>query len=195
MVGWRERIENLLNGGENGIDVNPRALNGNDNPVLGAGENFIGKVGGSSDKISPIITVDSAAYAAGDCVGGKLTLTGAMRVSGGTGILQNITVIDASNIKPALEIILFNSNPSAATLTDNAAIVFSTDVSKIITRISVATADYTTVGNVAIADVRNIGEIVKASGSADLFAALVATGAPDFVTTTDLQVKFGFMRD
>lgn len=148
----------------------------------------------SSKLISPPITVDTAAYTIGDCIGGKLTLTDAVRVSGGSGVLQTITIVDSSNIKPALEIIIFNSNPNAATLTDGSAIAFSTDVSKVIQRIPVYTSDYTTVGGVAIATITP-GMIVQAVGSANLYAALNAVAAHDFVAATDLQVKFGLLQD
>lgn len=144
--------------------------------------------------ISPTITVDTAAYSIGDSIGGKLTLTSAVASSGGTGILQNITVVDASNIKPALEILIFNADPTAATLTDQAAIALSTDVSKVIDRITINTSDYVTVAGIAIAKV-NIGDVIQAVGSANLYAAINAVAAHDFVAATDLQVKFGFMRD
>lgn len=148
----------------------------------------------SSKLISPTITVDTAAYTIGDCIGGKLTLTDAVRVSGGSGVLQTITIVDSSNIKPALEIIIFSANPTAATLTDGSAIAFSTDVSKVIQRIPVYTSDYTTVGSVAIATITP-GMIVQAVGSANLYAALNAVAAHDFVAATDLQVKFGLLQD
>jgi hypothetical protein len=142
--------------------------------------------------VSPTITVATTPYAAGDCVGGKLTLTDAVRVSEGTGVLQSISVIDSSNIKPALEIVIFNADPSAATLTDNAEIAFSTDVSKISHRISIYSNNYTTVGGVAIASV-NPGMVVQAVGSANLYACIMAVAAHEFVAVSDLQVKFGFI--
>ena len=65
-------------------------------------------------------------------VGKKITLTDAMRVTGGSGVLQSITVIDVSATKPALELLIFNADPTAATLTDQAAVALSTDISKVI---------------------------------------------------------------
>ncbi len=140
---------------------------------LAGGENHIGEVGGSSKIVSPTITVDTDAYEAGDCVGGKITLTDAMRVSGGSGVLQSLTVIDASNTKPYLEVLIFNDDPTAATLTDQAAIALSTDVSKVIHRIPIYTSDYTTVAGVAMADI-NISKVVEAVGSKNLYACIVS---------------------
>jgi len=153
------------------------------------------KIGGNTVVITPTITVDTAAYAAGDSIGGKITLTDAMRVSGGTGVLSGITLIDRANQKPALEIFLFDSNPAAATITDQAAFVFSTDDLKVIAKIVVAAADWTTINSKATAELANLNRVVKASGSANLYAAIVAGGAPDFVASTDLQLRFKFFQD
>jgi len=178
------------------VDDDGRLVIGSDNvPVTPvAGELHLGEVGGSSKIVSPSITVDTDAYTPGDCVGGKITLTDAMRVSGGSGVLQSLTVIDASNTKPYLEVLIFNDDPTAATLTDQAAIALSTDVSKVIHRIPIYTSDYTTVAGVAMADI-NISKVVEAVGSKNLYLAIAATGAHDFVAATDLKMSFGFLQD
>jgi hypothetical protein len=159
-----------------------------------ASELHLGEIGGSSKIVTPTITVSTDAYEAGDCVGGKITLTDAMRVSGGSGVLQSITVIDVSATKPALELLIFNADPTAATLTDQAAVALSTDISKVIHRIPIYTSDYTTVASVSIADI-TVNKVVEAVGSDNLYAVIVATGAHDFVAATDLKMSFGFLQD
>lgn len=159
-----------------------------------SGEDHIGEVGGNSDVIVPTITVSTDAYTIGDSIGGKIILENALRVDEGTGILQSITVIDAANIKPEIDIILFNSNPTAATLADADPIVFSTDINKISRRIRVASTDYATIGNVAIASV-NPSMIVKSISGKNLYVAICAVAAHDFNDASDLQIKFGIMRD
>lgn len=147
--------------------------------------------------INPTVTVDTAAYTAQDNIGGKLTLSNAMRVDGGTGILQSILVTDNSDQKPALEIVIFNSDPTASTITDNTPIsIASGDMGKVIRRVTVTQSDYVNVGGKYIADINPGSRLLQSvSGSKDLYAALVATGTPDFVNTTDLNIKFGIMRD
>jgi hypothetical protein len=171
--------------------------NGNQKVQLTAGELHIGEVGGSSAQIQPTLAVDTAAYQAGDCVGGKLTLTNAMRVSGGTGVLQSLFLMDRSGTqKPALEILIFNADPTSSTLTDNSAVsLHADDISKVIRRLSIAATDWVLVAGNYIADLSPGGRILAASGSANLYATIVAVGAPDFVATTDLIVRFGIMRD
>jgi hypothetical protein len=165
--------------------------------VVDESGNIIGGYG-KGKIVTPTITVSTDAYEAGDCVGGKITLTDAMRVSGGTGFLQYLHIIDSSNIKPAFDILIFNSNPTAATLTDQSAMALSTDISKVIHHIPVYTSDYTSVkvdgAYEAMANI-NINKVVEAVGSANLYAALNAVAAHDFVVATDLKMSFGFLQD
>lgn len=153
------------------------------------------KIGGNTKIVTPAITVDTAAYAAGDSIGGKITLTDAMRVSGGTGVLAGITLVDRANQKPALEIFLFESDPSAATITDQSAFVFSTDDTKLVAKVIVTADDWTTIDSKAVADLANLNRVVAASGSKNLYAAIVATGTPDFAAATDLKARFKFFQD
>jgi hypothetical protein len=182
-----------LKGDENGPTVVPR----NESGVVqsaGTATDPVHVLTPQSKIVSPTITVATSVYEADDCVGGKLTLTDAVRVSGGSGVLQNITVLDASATKPAFEILIFNADPTAATLTDQAAIALSTDVAKVIHRIPVYTSDYTTVAGVSIADV-NVGKVVQAVGSDNLYACIAATAAHDFAATSDIKMHFGFLQD
>jgi hypothetical protein len=173
------------------------------NAALVAGEAHVGEVGGSSAQVIPVLAADSSAftvnttaYHANDVVAGVLKLANAMRITNGTGILQSLFVQDVSGQKPALEILIFNANPSSSTTTDHGALsVHANDTAKVIRRLSVATSDYVTVGNVYIADLSPGGRLLSSSGSADLYAVIICTGTPDFVAATDLTVRFGIMRD
>lgn len=153
-------------------------------------------VSGSTDILSPSITVSTSAYSANDVVGGKITVPNAMRVSGGTGILQSLCIIDKANQKAALEILIFDSDPSSGTYTDNGAFTWNaTDGAKLIRRISVAASDYATFGTAAIADISPGGKVLKATGSKNLYAVIVTTGTPTYAATTDLAVRWGILQD
>lgn len=168
---------------------------------LPAGENHIGAVGGGTALITPTVTVTSgSAYASGNILGGKLTLTNAMRVSGGSGVWQGLFLQDAANQKPALDILLFDSDPSNGTYTDKTAFTYNaSDRPKCIRKFSVAASDWTTIQGgsaVAVADLAPGGKPVVASGSRNLYALLVLNGStPTFAAATDLVVRFGFLQD
>lgn len=144
--------------------------------------------------VTPVVSA-TPDYAAGDAVGGKQTLTGAARKeSGGEVVLQSLTVIDKSNQKKDLTILIFDSDPTVATITDNSAFVFSTDISKLIGKVNVADTDYETIDSIAIATLRNLGLELKASGSAHLYAAVVATEALNLAAVDNLTFKYSFLQ-
>lgn len=149
---------------------------------------------GAGVVVTPTITVStSPAYTAGDSIGGKITLANAVRISGGTTLLQSIMILDRANQKPTGTILVFNADPAAATITDNAAFVFSTDDLKVVAPIPVNTFDYITINTKAVAMLRNLGAEVKAASGTTLYAAFVTTSTPTFAATTDVQIAFGFI--
>ena len=155
------------------------------------------EVGRKLFQVTPTVTVStSPAYTVGDSIGGKITLTNAIRTALGLVRLDSIMILDRSNQKPQMDILIFETDPSATSSADNAAFAFGTDDDlKLVARIRVATADYETVDSKALATIRNIGAILKCASGTDLYAYLVAVGTPTFATTTALQVRFGFSQN
>lgn len=151
---------------------------------------------GGSLTISVTPTVStSPAYTAGDSIGGKFTLTSAARTSSGQCKLASLMVYDKSGQFPAMDIILFNADPSAATITDNAAFAISTDNAKVIGVASVSNADFFStsgVEGVAQVPISRLGQVLRASGSANLYAAVLARTTPTFASTSDLTFRFTF---
>ncbi len=161
-----------------------------------ASEAHIGQVSEDMNIISvtPTITASSP-YASGNSVGGKITIASALRVSGGTGMLQSLQLIDKSNSKPALYVAFFNADPTAATLTDKTAFVYSTDITKQIRLISISSGDWVTVNSIATCDIGSIGRIVKATTGTSLYAAVILNGStPTFASSSDIILNFGFFR-
>lgn len=167
-----------------------------------AGETHLGSIGGHTTVLRPTITVDTGIYAALDVLGalvvsGVITLTGAMRVSGGSGILQSLIVYDDDNEKNPISFLFFDSAPASGTYVGNGALALSAgDKAKYLGRVDIAAADYFTVGGDAVASIKNIGLAVKASGSADLYMIpVVASGTPTYTASTDLKLSIGFLQD
>jgi len=154
-----------------------------------------GSVGGFSEVVTVAPTVTAASYSAGNAVGGKQTLANAVRTASKTAILDSITLLDRSNSKATMEIVIFDSDPSAATITDKTAFVFNTDDLKVLARLSVAATDYVTINSKAIVTLKGLGVVVKAASGTSLYAALITTGTPTFAATTDIQLKYGFLQD
>jgi hypothetical protein len=154
-----------------------------------------GNVGGFTTVIKSVSVVTAAAYSAGNAVGAKRTLASAVRSSGGTGILQSVTLLDRANQKAAMTLFIFDADPTAATITDKAAFVFSTDDLKVIAQVNIGAGDYVTTNGKAIALISGLQIPLQAASGTSLYAALVTTGTPTFAATTDVQLEFGIMQD
>ena len=158
------------------------------------------RVSGGMSVVSVTPTITATAYNATtkNSVGGKQTLTGAVSSLTGIAILQSVLVTDKANQKAPLMILLFDSDPSAGTYTDNGQVNLSTDISKVIRRINVTAGDYETIDNsgtdYAVAEIGPISKLVKAASGTSLYAVIVTTGTPTYTSTSDLTVRFGFMQ-
>lgn len=162
--------------------------------AIAAGENHVGEVAGSGKGVKVALTVStSPAYSSGDSIGGKITIANAVRVSGGVSILNSIEILDRANQKAGGTIYIFDADPSAATITDNSAFVFSTDDLKVVAQISVSSADYTTTNSKATANLSALARTVQAASGTSLYAAFVTTSTPTYAATTDVQIVFGFV--
>lgn len=167
-----------------------------------SGEDHIGEVGGNTAVIRPTVTTDTAIYAALDVIGaaaasGLVTLTNAMRKSGGTGVLQSVVLYDDDNEKAAITLLFFNAAPSGGTYLGNGALTLSAgDKAAYLGRVDIATTDYLTIGVDAVASVRNIALPVQAVGTANLYMIpIVTSGTPTYTAGTDLKLALGFLRD
>lgn len=147
-------------------------------------------------EITPVVST-SPAYTAGDAIGGKQTLTSATRSSSGSAILRSLLIYDLSNQKADISFVLFNADPSTATITDNTALNLSTDRSKVIGQFAIGASDWISINSEAICQVpaSKLGQLLTASGSANLYAALMAvgiSGVPTYSSTSALRLVWGF---
>jgi hypothetical protein len=163
---------------------------------LAASEVHIGQIGSHSSVIRPTITISTSPYAAGDVIGGKLTLTNAMRVSSGTGWLNSISIVDTDNEKAEITFLFFNADFTSPA--DNAAWSWnSADFGKVLGHVVMGGTDapYLTIGGEAVCTRTGIGLALAANGTANIYTVGVLTAAPTYGATTDLRVAFGIIQD
>lgn len=167
--------------------------------ALPAGEGHLGALGTSTGNFKNTIAVTAAgAYVAGDCLGTLGTLTNAVRVSGGSAILQSIHVKDLSNQSPVIIILFFDSDPSGdagIAVTDAGAFAYGTGTyARQVGKVNIAAADYDTINTNASASVTNIGQQMTGNGTANLYYIAIAGGAPNFAVNNDLEIDFEFLQ-
>jgi len=163
-------------------------------PALPTGTNAIGEVDVSQIRVEkttiPLVQAASA-YAAGDVVGGKISLSSSVRASGGSGVIESIIITSKSSAAPGLKAIIFREDPSSSTFTENAAIAISDgDLIKILDVVDLAglggTYDF---ADNSIIKATGLNIPIKLNGTSTLYLVLIATGAITFDGTTDLTVK------
>lgn len=120
------------------------------------------------------------AYVAGDQFGGLVSLTGAARASGGTGVITGVAVQSFSAVLGALDVVFFDSTVTLAA--DSAAFTLSdADSAKVIAVVPLAGA-YTLSTN-RIAQIYNISVPYLCNGSTTLFAGIIARSSATFVAS------------
>jgi hypothetical protein len=145
-----------------------------------------------------MVITSGSAYAAGNTIGGRVIVTTAVRVTNGYARLKSVLVRDSDKQKPELDIYIFNADPTATTTTDKTASlsINAADLSKLVRKIRVRTADYDDISNLSVADVAVSDEPVNSNGGTSLFyVAVVHSGTPQWTGTGNLNIRLGLVQD
>lgn len=145
-----------------------------------------------STRVSQTPTVSTTpAYTAKDAVGGLLTFASVVQSDQKSGVLMNVTVIDASQQRPSLELVLFDRTFTAST--DNA--VFDPSDADLANCIGVvAINSWSDFNDNSIATVSGVSLPLVLNGTS-LYGQLVTRGTPTFVATSDITVIVTVLQD
>jgi hypothetical protein len=158
-------------------------------------QNVIGNVGGTNKIIDVQLTVQAAAYATGEIIGGKITIPKAMARDGGSGLLKSVLLCSKADLTVNMDLVLFSEDPSGTTFSENNAVaIATTDVAKVLGAVQLATRF--DIGTPVVAGAYNVDMVVQsAADSRSLFACLIARGAYTPAATADVILRFGIQRD
>lgn len=139
------------------------------------------------------LTTSVTAYTAGDQCGTQFTLANAARVSGGTGRITHVLLVDANDIIGAVDVVFTRASVTLAS--DNAAYAISdSDALNVVSVVQLAGAF--DIGNNRIAQAQNLNIPYDCSGGTSLYAGLITRAAHTFFTAvTDLQLIVTVERD
>lgn len=160
------------------------------------------KVGGVTKvvKVTGVqVGVSGAAYASGDVLGDmcpiKVELVRSTSSGYGSGVIQSIITQDLSNQSGAYDIVVFDSNPTATTFTDNAALdIADVDLPKVIDIISIAAADYKTFADSTVGVTTNLARPIQSISGPSVWIALVSRDAKTYVAD-ELSISIGVLQD
>lgn len=143
--------------------------------------------------ITPTLTANSA-YAAGNGIGGIQTLT----VPPARMLLQNLVISDAAAQASALEILLFNAQPSGGTYSNKVALALAAaDQAKLVGHLSVGSSDWKTVGGMSVVSVKPGAQVMAGLGNGGTLYMLIAVGGtstPTWTGTAQLSLTAGFIQ-
>ena len=144
------------------------------------------KVAGSS------IAVNTTAYADGDLVGGKITLTDVVPQRKG-GILQTVVLHDLDAQDASLILIIWDLDPSSTTFTNNSVLdIADADLPNVVAKVRISNLDYDDFSDNSIGEVDNLS--IPLRGNL-LYAALVSDGATPTYTANGLSMSLGLLVD
>lgn len=146
-------------------------------------------------------TITAGVYASGQLIGGKLTFLGVFDGQVNTAEVRQVIVYDKAKQGVSLDLILFSSDPSATTFTDNATFaVGAADLTKISTVIPISTHSAFSTNGVSYAvnisqPIFSTVDATTQSGRRTIYGALVSRGAPTYASTSDLTVRINIIQD
>jgi len=163
---------------------------------IAAGETHVGAVGGHcyTVPVYPVLTV-AGAYISGDYVGTSataMTFTNAVRVTGGSGVIESAVLIDKAVQSASLELWLFDTAPTPPA--DNAAWTISDgDVLQCIGIITFQTYYASALNSVSIA--KGLGITFNANAATrDIYGCFVTRGTPTYASL-DLLCRLQILQD
>lgn len=150
--------------------------------------------GGRVRRVQIVPSIDATALAAGDVMAATEVVSNVVRANDLQGLCQKVQVADAADLKKGLTIVFFRSNVSAGA--ENAvASIASADVDEILDWVTFTAADYKDFGSGAVAKKATSFIVQPASGTANIFMAIIADEAADYATASDITVTLEILQD
>lgn len=150
----------------------------------------------SSRTINATPTIDTAIYASGDLVGGKLTFAGAAKEGVGSGTIHTVVISDLDKESANVDLVIFNSDPTGTTFTNNAAFdIADADLPKVACVISITTHATFNDNGVSYANGTNCVFEIADAATPTLYGALVVRATPTYTTAADITVRLSILQD
>ena len=155
---------------------------------------FLGNVSRKLKTITVQPPISTVAYAAGQVIGGVMTLTGALRAAILSGTWMGVQVVEKSVQKAPMDIVIFSQNPTAANYVDHAAPNWSNEYGSIIAITNLVAANYSTLSTSSGACLGNLCKRVT-STTGNLYAVAICNGTPTYASASHLYFTFYFEQD
>lgn len=158
-----------------------------------------GQVGTASVYTAATPTVDATPYTANDCLGGLVRFDFPKSNSFDRGYVTSLQILNTSSSPSSIEgtLYLFESEPTGGTLTNNSACrIATTDASKLIGKIAVASTSYTvataTGVNFVDTSVVPLNQIYSSSANTgSIWGVFVVSNTPTLSGASTIRFRLG----
>ena len=150
-------------------------------------------VGGHSVVKEVTLSLDTNQYASGDVLAATQEIASALRLSGGSGVLHSVVVLDKDDQGEALDLVFLSANGAIGT--ENAAVSVSDAVADtIIGVVEVAAGDFVDLVNSQIAVKTSLGMVIEVASGTSLYVAAISRGTGTY-TAAGVTLKVGIIQD
>jgi hypothetical protein len=141
-------------------------------------------------------TIDTNAYASGDCVGGLMDFANAARVSGGSGIVQSILVLDKTQAQRAAMTLLFFDRSVTVAGNNNAIAMSDADMAYCLGIVPIGPYNTAWPGTPAnsFSTLINVGLPFVLNGTS-LYVQAIVYATPTYTSSSDLVFMLGILQD
>lgn len=176
-----------------GAIISP-ATAGNQTAANGKLDTLIANTGAGAVCLSVTPAVTAAAYTAGMVAGGKLSLAGAVRSAGGSGMIQSAGVSKKTALTAPYDLYFFHTDPTNSSFTDNAALALN--VADLPFLIGVAhCTDLVDHGTPRTLQALNLALPFRLASGTTLFAVAVARGGETLASSSALVIHVTIVQD
>ncbi len=139
-------------------------------------------------------TISTSAYASGNSLGGVIDFGAIARASGSPLLIVSATLSDSSQQNAAIDLLLFNANPSNGTYTDHATPTYNkTDA--LMCRGVIPFGAYANIGSGgSVCSIPNVGLSIAPNGTAHLYGLMLVRAAPTYAALA-ITVELEYIAD
>ncbi len=135
---------------------------------------------------TPVITSGSA-YSSGQAIGSTITIPKVADF--GFGTILNVALIDTSDQKAAIDILIFNQPLASPQTNKTACSISAADAANLVGHLSLTGASYSDLVASAVATQYNLWMAIAGGVDNNVYVQLVSRGTPTYTSTSALIVK------
>jgi hypothetical protein len=162
-----------------------RTVSATDDPVVSKfdGTNHVGKVGETISFVPFTLSLNTSIMATGEVLAETQAIDAAFRVTGGTGTIIGISVLDEDDQGQSFTFYFHNANVSMGTENSNPSIT-DANARTLISRARILTSDYDDLGGSKYAYIECMCPVKAISGTDDLaVSAVLNSGTPTYTAS------------